>query len=305
MTGIMAQHLDKSDIEELFSPIAIREQCNKVYELVKSGDSKYFELKEENLHNVAEYILSLIKRDYQSYSYVPAHGRWRSFEIKDKEGKSSQRDLISEHISEWSMAGVDKHECARRVLDFFVVSVLLDAGAGSQWTFRDEQIKQSLKRTEGLGIASLRMFEAGSFSSDKTSPFQVDARGLLNLSVQDLKKGFQVSKENPLIGAENRVFLLNSLGRVLEKDNVFFKSKSNGLKRPGNMLDYLMDNSTGSNHSEIDVKVLWNVIIKGFRDVWPPSRTMVNGISLGDTWNCEILSNVKKTKENQFSKLRF
>ena len=60
------------------------------------------------------------------------------------------------------------------MLDLFLVSVLLDAGAGNDWTYRDETSGQSFSRSEGLGVASFNMFRDGFFSGDVQQPHQVD-----------------------------------------------------------------------------------------------------------------------------------
>jgi hypothetical protein len=52
--------------------------------------------------------------------------------------------------------------------------VLLDAGAGNDWTYRDEASGQSFSRSEGLGVASFNMFKDGFFSGDVQQPHQVD-----------------------------------------------------------------------------------------------------------------------------------
>jgi hypothetical protein len=58
-------------------------------------------------------------------------------------------------------------------LDLFLVSVLLDAGAGNAWKFTTKQGKK-YGRSEGLAVGSLDMFEKGMFSSDKSDPHRVD-----------------------------------------------------------------------------------------------------------------------------------
>lgn len=68
---------------------------------------------------------------------------------------------------------VDAHEQCRRLLDLFVVSVLLDAGAGTKWQYKAQNGK-TYRRSEGLAVASLEMFQAGLFSSNSTQPHQVD-----------------------------------------------------------------------------------------------------------------------------------
>ena len=55
---------------------------------------------------------------------------------------------------------------ARAEFDLAITSVLLDAGAGPAWRYLDPATEQVVTRSEGLGVASLRMFEAGAFSAD-------------------------------------------------------------------------------------------------------------------------------------------
>ena len=68
----------------------------------------------------------------------------------------------------------DRNEKTKRLLDLFLVSVLLDAGAGNDWTYRDGTSGQSFSRSEGLGVASFNMFRDGFFSGDVQQPHQVD-----------------------------------------------------------------------------------------------------------------------------------
>ena len=68
----------------------------------------------------------------------------------------------------------DTMEEARRLVDLCVVSVLLDAGAGNAWKYTEEQSGQTFTRSEGLGVASVHMFQSGLFSSDPQQPYRVD-----------------------------------------------------------------------------------------------------------------------------------
>lgn len=70
----------------------------------------------------------------------------------------------------------DLKEQARRTVDLFVVSVLLDAGAGNSWKYRESITGLTFSRSEGLGVASLHMFESGLFSSSSEQPYQVDGK---------------------------------------------------------------------------------------------------------------------------------
>lgn len=53
----------------------------------------------------------------------------------------------------------------RSLVDLFFVSVLLDAGAGDHWRFREEKSGQVYNRSEGIAVASLYMFLDGVFAN--------------------------------------------------------------------------------------------------------------------------------------------
>ena len=76
--------------------------------------------------------------------------------------------------AEWRGQGVDPIEVTRRLLDFCVVSVLLDAGAGPNWKYTVKGSSAGVGRSEGLALASLDMVASGMFSSQADQPFQVD-----------------------------------------------------------------------------------------------------------------------------------
>jgi hypothetical protein len=127
---------------------------------------------------------------------------------------------------------VDNQERTRRLIDLFLVSVLLDAGAGSKWQYRSKETNRYYRRSEGLAVASLEMFKAGQFSSDSSNPFQVDSAGLKRLDVDAMARGLQVTEANPLDGLDGRTGLLMRLADALQQNQEVF-----GLEaRPGNML---------------------------------------------------------------------
>ena len=70
--------------------------------------------------------------------------------------------------------------------------MLLAAGAGPDWKYVDENGDTHV-RSEGLAVAGLDLFAAGSFSSDKAVKHRVNSLGLRQLTVDQLIKGMQVS----------------------------------------------------------------------------------------------------------------
>lgn len=169
--------------------------------------------------------MAIIKRDFEGdYGSIPPHGRWQHFEV-------GGRPRVTQLLQSWP-SSVDAQERTRRLVDLFLVSVLLDAGAGTKWSYKSKENGQIYKRSEGLAVASLEMFKTGVFSSDETQPYQVDAKGLSRMTVESLAKGMQVSEDTNLMsGLEGRAGLLMRLSQALENQKTFGKDG-----RPGNMI---------------------------------------------------------------------
>jgi hypothetical protein len=103
---------------------------------------QHFDLDLSKLSSVIDAVLALIERDYQDPNDIPAHSRWRHFEVpipSPPSSSSSSSDgnpkpkpkpekRIDVLLEMWEKSGVDEMERVRRLLDLFVVSVLLDAG---------------------------------------------------------------------------------------------------------------------------------------------------------------------------------
>ena len=79
-------------------------------------------------------------------------------------------------IEQWKASSTppDTKEIGRRLIDLFLVSVLLDAGAGNSWRYVESVSGKTFSRSEGLGVASINMFEEGFFSSNPNNAHQVD-----------------------------------------------------------------------------------------------------------------------------------
>jgi len=244
---------------------------------------------------IVPYILTQIKRDYPTIQDIPPHSRWRHFEV-------GGINRISPLIDSWEKEGIPKLEITTRILDLFVISVLLDAGAGDHWKFSPKNEPNKVyTRSEGLALASLDWFLAGGFSSNKNQPFQVDSTGLQKLQENNLKDAFQVNDSNPLVGVSGRLSLLKSLGSTLEKHPKYFGAST--PFRPGNMISFILSQTKKTNENElrkeIHISALWEVVIKGLSSVWPETRTYFAGQSLGDVWPCRALQSILQLERIQ------
>ncbi|KAF9197393.1 hypothetical protein BGZ49_002192, partial [Haplosporangium sp. Z 27] len=152
---------------------AVRERAELVYAKAQNNQLKHFDVDFSKLDDVAKFVVSLIKRDYDAseIANIPPHTRLRHFDVGGE-------DRVGELVESWK-GRADNMEIVRRIVDLIVVSVLLDAGAGDRWTFEvksdnAQKVSRSYSRSEGLALASLAMFKEGRFSSDIHRSHQVD-----------------------------------------------------------------------------------------------------------------------------------
>ncbi|KAF8585651.1 DUF1688-domain-containing protein [Ramaria rubella] len=260
---------------------SIRERCTRVHELASQGRLEYFDYAPDREEHTVRYCIEIIKRDYGSdYQSIPPHGRWRHFDI----GQSK----IDALIDDWSKDSSEIEVC-KRLIDLFLVSVLLDAGAGSAWSYREKESGKVYSRSEGLAIASFDMFKAGMFSSDSHQPYRVDSEGLSRLTAATVSSAMQVDSSNVMLGIDGRATLISNLSKALRSNERFFGPDA----RPGNLLEFLRSESrpaeTGDYAAYVHIASLWTVLIDGLAPIWPKSRTQYGGVSLGDVWPCSAL----------------
>lgn len=262
--------LEQTVVAYLQQPQAIRDRTHQLFALGQTDQLEHFTCDLSKLDAVAAYVVDTTQQLYPQFE-VPFHSRWRHFNAGGVE-----RLLPPLALTERGENTPENVEAAKAQLDLAIVSVLLDAGAGSQWRYQDMATEQILGRSEGLAVASLRGFEQGFFSSDPVSLYQVDAAGLQQLTAGDLAQVFQVKEENPLVGLSGRLTLLHQLGATLAGSPKRFGP--NG--RPGNLLDYWTERYGHTLHAG----TLLTEVLISFGSIWP-GRITLDGVNLGDVWS--------------------
>ena len=265
----------------LRSTKAIRSRAQGLLARARAGGSAYFTVDDSALQPTAALVAQVTRERYPSLK-IPYHSRWRHFEA----GGVNRTALLNEELGKVSVA-----KRARAHIDLAIVSVLLDAGSGPDWSYTDPRTGQKLSRSEGLGVASYNAFTKGLFSSKPTQPCQADALGLQNLTARQLGDAFQVGVENPLVGLEGRAALLRRLGEVIAAQPEVFGG-AGGLCRPGRLFDHLVpadtDTPTVAAH---DILV---ALLGTLSPIWPAQNAIKNEagseISLGDCWRHSAVS---------------
>ena len=262
--------MKKSTLEKiayLRSPIAIRERCGQLYDYVIAGKSEYFACDLTNLEKVADYVIEVIQGEYPNLR-IPFHSRWRHFEV----GEIPRLSWLNQKLAR--LTAIEK---AKIKYDLAIISVLLDAGAGKNWQYIEPETQLNFGRSEGLAVASYQMFCQGIFSSDSNNPLQVDARKLQSLTEAELKTGFQITTDNPLVGLSGRLKLLQKLGEVLLTLTDTFGKEN---PRPGNLVNYLL---AKVENNQLAATTVFNAVLESLSDIWA-GRIEVDGVNLGDVW---------------------
>lgn len=252
----------------LLSAEAVRERAGRMLALGLDDRLLHFRVDLDRLDAAVDLVVQLTRQRYPSLD-MPFHSRWRHF-ILD----GNNRWAAIRRLTPWR----DDASLARAAFDLAIVSVLLDAGAGPQWQYRDPATGKHIGRSEGLGLASLAMFADGGFSSEPGNPLQADARRLSALSQADIGKALQVSEGNPLVGLAGRTDLLKRLGAlVAAKPEVFARQD---VARPGGFFDHLAALAT---EGSISAPTILAELLRHFGPIWP-SRLTLGGVPLGDCW---------------------
>ncbi|MGA8314924.1 MAG: DUF1688 family protein, partial [Bradyrhizobium sp.] len=227
-----------------------------------------FRIYPEKMDGVVDLVLQTTRDSYPSFQ-VPFHSRWRHFVANNANRWAATADQ-----TRWK----GRSARTRAEFDLAIVSVFLDAGAGPTWRYRDSKSGLAIGRSEGLGLASLGMFESGAFSANPRDPLRADADVLANLTLSDLERGLQVSGENPLVGLQGRVDLLRSLGKlVASKPEIFGRHDT---PRPGGLFDRL---TARVENGRLLAPVILSELLQQLGPIWP-SRLTLGGIALGDCW---------------------
>jgi hypothetical protein len=250
---------ERSAALALLSAKAVRERSRLLFEAGLDGGLQHFRIDLARLPALADYVIDTIHANYPSLA-IPFHARWRHF-VSGGQDRWAEID----QARDWTSPA----ERGRAAYDLAIVSVLLDAGAGPDWRFTDPLTGIVSSRSEGLGMASLRMFEAGAFSADPDDPLRADAEKLAALTAEAIGQGFQVSGDNPLVGLEGRAALLRRLGETVRAFA--------GEARPGGLFDLL------AKEGAVRAPAILEALLAHLGPIWP-SRLTLGGVPLGDCW---------------------
>jgi len=226
-------------LHQLLSAAAVRERAHELLDLAIEGDVEGWSVDLSRLDEAAALTAAVTRERYPDLA-IPFHARARHF-----------------------VAGAPEIADPRAAFDLIILSVLLDAGAGPGWRFADPKTGRTFRRSEGLAVASQRMFEAGKLDD------------LAGLDAATLAEGFQVAADNPLLGLDGRAALLRRLGgQVAARPDLFPGG------RPGGLYDVL---AARAEAGRLPAPAILAVLLEALGPIWA-DRLVIHGIALGDCW---------------------
>jgi hypothetical protein len=253
----------------LMTAEAVRARAHEILALAEAGDAPHFTYHPERLAPTVDYVLATIRPSYPDLA-IPFHSRWRHFAV----GGVDRWAMLQQQL-----AGERREEIARIGFDLAVTSVLLDAGAGAAWRYR-EAGGGTYARSEGLGVASFHLFRSGLFANDAGRPLRAEAAALSRLDGDRLAAAMQVAADNPLVGIEGRVLLLRRVGDALAAQPELFGTEG----RIGHLFDHLRAQAKGDS---LPASAILAALLRGLGAIWP-GRHSLGGVNLGDVWQHRV-----------------
>jgi hypothetical protein len=232
-------------ITALLSAAAVRERAHEMLALALVGKIEGWRVDLDRLEAAADLTAQVTREAYPTLA-IPFHARWRHF-------------VAGEPALPGSGA-----ERARAAFDLVILSVLLDAGTGPGWRYRDPVTGGTFARSEGLAVASQRMVEAGALDD------------LAGLDTATLARGFQAGPDNPLAGLEGRAALLRRLGAQARARPDLFGAEG----RPGGLYDAL---AARAENGRLPAPSILALLLEALGPIWA-DRLTLEGVPLGDCW---------------------
>ena len=244
-------------LNDLLTAAAVRDRCHYIGNLAEAGEARHFTFHPEQLDHCIARVVEECHANYPALD-IPLHSRWRHFVVDGVDLWACYQRQRLQDLSNISVA--------RIAIDLVFLSVILDAGAGPDWRYRDPVTTRVLQRSEGLAAASIDLFFNHLCNGD-TAP-RLRAEGIRRLSQSAFSDAYQSNHNNLLLGVQGRLALLQALADQLDMLKI---------EGPGDIIDLFLDGS----EPVVSAGALLEQVLAWFNPIWP-SGLVVDGVSLGD-----------------------
>ena len=171
---------DSHPAAQLLSASAVRERCAAIMAAAERGQTRHLGVQEERLAATAAYVSPTPSALRYPTLDVPYHSRWRHFEAGGHRSLRRHRPRTFRAMPRGGRA----HGSISRSRACFSTPARARRGV---ITMSDRAAR--FARSEGLAVASLRLFAAGAFSARADAPFAADAEALAALETSTHGEG--------------------------------------------------------------------------------------------------------------------
>jgi len=246
----------------LFQPDEIRRKAHMMLELATEGRLAHVGVDLEKLDTAVAAVLETTKENYPDFQ-IPPYGIWRGFEAGG--------------VDRWqAMASARGFETAEEMLaaaaDLAILGISMTTVHPANWRYEDRMTETGAAGAQASALAAFHMFASGSFSSEMTDPYRVDASALVSMDLIELAAGLQWDDRDDADYLKAMQRHLKRLGEALAlRPDLFGEGEAT---RPGVLAVNLAKESNGP----IDAGQVLDRLLEALAPVWE------GGATTGDIW---------------------
>ena len=246
----------------LFQPEEVRRKAHMLLDLAAEGRLAHTSVDLDRLDTAVATVLETTKGNYPDFQ-IPPYGIWRGFEAGG--------------IDRWqAMASARGFETAEEMLaaaaDLAILGVAMATLHPANWRYEDRMTGTEEGGTLAAALATFHMFASGSFSSEMTDPYRVDASALVSMDLIELAAGLQWDDRDDADYLKAMQRHLKRLGEALAlRSDLFGEGEAT---RPGLLAVQLAKNGDGS----IEAGDILDKLLEALAPVWE------GGATSGDIW---------------------
>lgn len=250
-----------------FDPREIRRRSQDLLTLAADGKLGHVQVDLSHLGDALLVLLETTKETYPDF-HIPPYGVWRDFEVGG--------------IDRWAaLADARSFEGAEHMLtaaaDLAILAAYMKTMHPAGWAFEDPMTGTRVSGKHASALAAFHMFAAGSFSSEMTDPYRVDAETLIRMEKDELASGLQWDLQDDTDLLEAMQKHLKRLGEALALRSDLFSEGY--FTRPG----LLMVRAAREAEGAVSARNLLDRLLEALAPVWPGGAES-GEITLGDSF---------------------
>lgn len=269
---IAQNDLNTTNTLKLFKPAEVLNRAQTLLQQAEAGDLAHARVDLSRLGGVLLNVLEITKETYPDFQ-IPPYGAWRAFE--------------PDGLDRWgALAGARAFESADEMLvsaaDLACLACVMKTMSPEGWVYEDPMTGTKVRGSQASGIAAFHMFAAGSFSSDMSDPYRVDADTLIRLEPEELAFALQWDPETARDLVEAMRRHLKRFGEALAlRPDLFSEGEAT---RPGLLA---LKQAAASGAGVVSAAGILDLFLGALAPVWE-GGAQLGDIVLGDSFHHSV-----------------